>query len=180
MKIYTKSGDAGMTSLLGGKRLKKYDAQIEAYGTVDELNSHLGLLISLAREFDDVDLLIDIQNRLFDLGSILAKDPNKDIPVPIIDESDIGALENAIDTMEQSLQPLRNFILPGGTLAVSQAHVCRTVCRRAERRVIALERDDLSIQVKYLNRLSDYLFVKARHIAHVQGSAEVVWSSKKS
>ncbi|MEZ4910256.1 MAG: cob(I)yrinic acid a,c-diamide adenosyltransferase [Saprospiraceae bacterium] len=179
MKIYTKSGDDGMTSLLGGKRLKKYDIQIEAYGTVDELNSHIGLFIGMIQDFDDVSLLTSIQNRLFDIGSILAKDPNKDIPLPVIDEDDILLLENAIDTMEQVLQPLRNFILPGGTMAVSQAHVCRTVCRRSERRVISLERDDIAILVKYLNRLSDYLFVKARHIAHIQGCKEVVWSPKK-
>lgn len=180
MKIYTKTGDEGTTSLFGGKKIEKDDLRIDAYGTVDELNSFIGLLHA---KFDNVEqnqLLVQIQNRLFDIGSSLACDPEKPLVTPDVKEEDILLLENAMDNMEASLEPLRNFILPGGSLAISYAHVCRTICRRAERRVISLNHVspvDKKI-VKYLNRLSDYFFMLSRYIAHIEGVKEIPWKGR--
>lgn len=177
MKIYTKTGDDGTTGLFGGKRVSKDDLRIEAYGTVDELNSFLG---SLADHDPDNQLLKEIQHRLFTIGSSLAADPDKQLITPDIKASDIDALEQAMDHLNTTLPELRHFVLPGGHPAASAAHICRTVCRRAERRCISLNREsplDLLI-VQYLNRLSDYFFVLSRHLAHVHGAEEVKWMSR--
>lgn len=181
MKIYTKTGDEGMTSLYGGKRISKDDIRIEAYGTVDELNSHIGSLISSLPNMDQKGLLLEIQKRLFTIGSILASDPTKDLPTPDLLDSDIELLENAMDAMDAGLPPLRTFILPGGSDSNSRAHICRTVARRAERRTISLSgiANLDPIVVKYLNRLSDYFFILSRKIAHDLGHDEVPWTARK-
>ena len=170
MKIYTRTGDHGETSLFGGTRVPKNDPRIEAYGTVDELNSFLGLAraAELPPQVDDV--LHQVQMDLFDIGAHLAS-PGSD-RFPDVDPSRIAELEEAIDAMERELAPLTGFILPGGTLAASQLHVARTVCRRAERCVIALDEEPT---VAYLNRLSDYLFVAARFANLKAGRGDVPW-----
>ncbi len=180
MKIYTKTGDQGQTSLYGGKRISKNDIRIEAYGTVDELNSFIGLLISHISN-EQVEVLGEIQKRLFTIGSILASDPEKTLPSPDILDADIILLENSMDNMESSLAPLKTFILPGGSQANSIAHVCRTVTRRSERRVIALaeEAEVPAIVIRYLNRLSDYFFMLSRYLAVENGHDEVPWIARK-
>ena len=178
MKIYTKTGDEGKTSLFGGTRLSKADLRIESYGTIDELNSHLGLLRDQAVNAPRKDLLINIQETLFTIGSMLAAEPGNDkIKVPVINESHIKVLEQAIDAMDTKLPPMRNFVLPGGHPAVSIAHIARTVCRRAERRCVALHADAPinELIIKYLNRLSDYLFVLSRMISLETGAEEFPW-----
>lgn len=179
MKIYTKTGDKGTTSLFGGKIVHKSDARLEAYGTIDELNSHIGLLISYANERELNADLITIQNKLFTIGSNLANDPEKGIELKTISDDDISHLELSIDRMDEKLEPLRNFILPGGSISIAQAHVCRTVCRRAERRIVLLEIQDENTEriIRYVNRLSDYLFTVARHLAFVERVDEVIWKS---
>lgn len=182
MKIYTKTGDSGTTGLYGGKRIAKDDLRIEAYGTVDELNSFIGLLNASFNEATQNYLLTEVQRRLFTIGSNLASDPEKPMVTPDIHEADIIMLENAMDTMDQLLEPLKNFILPGGDKAVAYAHVCRTICRRSERRIISLDREsavDPKIII-YLNRLSDYFFVLSRYIAHANGITEIPWIARKS
>lgn len=182
MKIYTKTGDSGTTSLFGGKRVSKDDVRIDAYGTVDELNSFIGLLNSSFNEATQNYFLSEVQKRLFTIGSNLASDPEKRMITPDIKDDDIHTLENAMDTMDQLLEPLKNFILPGGDTAVAYAHVCRTVCRRAERKVITLNQEsqvDPKIII-YLNRLSDYFFVLSRYIAHSKGIPEIPWLPRKS
>lgn len=183
MKIYTRSGDKGQTSLLGGERVPKDSLRIEAYGTVDELNSHIGLLRDQCNGERDAEL-IPIQEKLFSLGSRLAsgsEEQAEKFKVPVITDADIEAMEVAMDTMEADLPEMRNFILPGGLLAASQAHVCRTVCRRAERLVVHLAGLEPvpEIIVRYLNRLSDLLFVLARHIAHRAGVADTPWKPRQ-
>jgi cob(I)alamin adenosyltransferase len=181
MKIYTKTGDQGQTALFGGKRVSKDDIRIEAYGTVDELNTFIGLLNTSFNEATQNYLLTEVQKRLFTIGSNLASDPEKHMITPDIDDEDIHTLENAMDTMDQLLEPLKNFILPGGDPAIAYAHICRTVCRRAERRVISLEKVsevDAKIVV-YLNRLSDYFFVLARYIGHAKNIPEIPWILRK-
>jgi len=181
MKIYTKTGDEGMTSLYGGKRISKDDIRIEAYGTVDELNSYIGLLISALPNDDQKELLFEIQKRLFTIGSILASDPSKELPTPDLLDSDVELLENAMDNMDAGLEPLRTFILPGGSGANSKAHICRTISRRAERRIITLSgiaKLD-RIVIVYLNRLSDYFFILSRKIAQDLGHDEVPWVARK-
>lgn len=183
MKIYTKGGDKGQTSLYGGRRISKDDIRIESYGTVDELNSHVGHLISvLTSEIDQKDLLLEIQNRLFTIGSNLASDPHKDLPVPDLNEEDILKLENAMDNMDALLKPLTAFVLPGGSVANSVAHVCRTVTRRAERRMISLAtvEEVNPILIKYINRLSDYFFVVSRYIAEKMNHQETPWLPRKN
>lgn len=177
MKIYTKTGDDGTTSLYGGRRVNKDELRIEAYGTVDELNSFVGLCASALLDTDVLDVILEIQNRLFTIGSSLANDPQKELTIPDILESDVQLLENTIDNLNKDLLPLKNFILPGGNKAVSYAHICRTVTRRAERRIVSLADQEKvePIVIKYLNRLSDFFFVLARAIAHDQGSAEIIW-----
>lgn len=182
MKIYTRGGDTGDTSLLGGKRVPKDSLRITSYGTIDELNSHLGVLRDHANGTADV-LLIPIQETLFSLGSRLASGTEEQadrFKVPHVTDADVDALEAAMDRMDAELPEMRNFILPGGHLAASQAHVCRTVCRRAERSVVELARteDVPGIVVRYLNRLSDLLFVLARHLAHRDGVADTPWRPK--
>lgn len=177
MKIYTKTGDKGQTSLLGGKRVSKDDVRIESYGTIDELNSHIGVLIS---EIDNEKMnahLSRIQSLLFTIGSYLASESEDHPSLPILDESYVLDLESAIDTMDKELDPMKSFILPSGSKAIAQSHVCRTVCRRAERRIIAAEiqSDNADLIVKIINRLSDYFFVLGRMIAKDQGIIDVPW-----
>jgi cob(I)alamin adenosyltransferase len=179
-KIYTKTGDKGETSLFGGARLPKSHLRIESYGTVDELNSYIGLLRDALQDEATRAILKKIQDRLFDVGANLAVDPSKKMQVPEIIEEDIQLFENEIDKMEELLAPLKNFILPGGHVTVSYCHLARTVCRRAERNVVALSLNDTvdEILVRYLNRLSDYLFVLARKIALDLGVTEVAWEKR--
>jgi cob(I)alamin adenosyltransferase len=168
MKIYTKTGDEGMTSLFGGKRLSKADLRIDTYGTVDELNSWIGVLRDQEVNSLRKTVLIAIQDRLFTMGSMLATEPgNAKVKIPLLAEEDIIFLEKEIDDMEASLPPMRSFVLPGGHPSVSFAHVTRTVCRRAERLVTGLHQSEPVelVVIKYLNRLSDYLFVLSRKIA---------------
>lgn len=180
MKIYTKAGDQGRTSLFGGKKTTKDDIQIEAYGTVDELNSHLGAAISLMKDETSISTLKKIQSILFDVGSHLASDGTADSYLPEIKEEMISDLEAEIDRMDAKLQPLKSFILPGGNAAISQLHICRTVCRRAERRIVTLNQvNEINpILIKYLNRLSDYFFVLARYQALLDGIDETKWNPK--
>ncbi len=177
MKIYTKTGDKGKTSLYGGTRISKSHLRIDSYGNTDELNSFLGLLISKTPDNAQLPLLIQIQNQLFVIGSQLAAGNDHDFKLPEIKDEDIENLEVAIDEMNEVLPKLKHFVLPGGDEAISYAHVCRTITRRAERAVVALslvEKID-DINIIYLNRLSDYFFVLARYIAHCHGVAEVKW-----
>lgn len=178
MKIYTKTGDTGTTSLFGGKRVLKSHYRIDAYGTVDELNAYLGLLRDQEVNQPIQETLIEIQNKLFTIGAILATEPgNEKVKVPQLQEQDVSFLEMAIDQIDTVLPPLRNFILPGGHPSVSFGHVARTVCRRAERLVIALnEQEPVDPKVIiYLNRLSDYLFMLCRKMALELGIEETPW-----
>lgn len=182
MKIYTRTGDTGQTSLLGGARVGKDDLRIEAYGTVDELNSHLGLLRDQAGDAYAA-LLVRVQSTLFSIGSRLASASAEEatkFQVPEVPQAEIDVLEVAMDDMDTDLLPMRNFILPGGHPAISQAHICRTVCRRAERRVVQLAAMEPipELLVTYLNRLSDLLFVLARHLGHGLGVEEVPWKPR--
>jgi len=178
MKIYTRTGDTGTTSLIGGKRVPKFHERIEAYGTVDELVSNIGLLHDQITENDLKEKLLFIQNKLMTCATILATDcEGGSIKLPVISESDIVKLELEIDDMEKQLVPLSSFLLPGGHPIVSQAHICRTICRRAERHALALNQNFKvdSLVLKYLNRLSDYLFVFARFIAKLYKVTETSW-----
>lgn len=178
MKIYTKTGDSGETSLYGGTRVSKAHIRIEAYGTLDELNSFLGLLADQQVNSGRRNFLIAVQNHLFVMGSILANDPQKfKAKVPSFDPTQIKVLEKEIDSMNRNLTELRNFILPGGHMSVSIAHIARSVCRRTERAVVRLsETDGVDlVLIKYLNRLSDYLFVLARKMSQELEVDEVVW-----
>lgn len=182
MKIYTKTGDKGQTGLIGGSRVSKADLRIDAYGTVDELNSWIGLVRDQAVNTNRKDFLKEIQDRLFTIGSELATDPDKTVKraMPAIIPRDVTSLEDAMDAMDAELPELRAFVLPGGHQAVSYCHLARTVCRRAERLIIALNQqspvDDLVLQ--YINRLSDYLFVLSRKMAQELGSEEVAWKPR--
>jgi cob(I)alamin adenosyltransferase len=180
MKIYTKTGDRGTTALYGGKRLSKGELRIEAYGTVDELNSFLGLVAATLQDKEYSELFVDIQSRLFDIGTHLAAEPGKqNLVLPEISPAKIEALEKYIDKMNESLPELKYFILPGGSHAAAVCHVARTVCRRAERCVVRLSDQENvdAILLQYLNRLSDFLFVLARKIAHDAHDAEIVWKA---
>ncbi|MBK9107990.1 MAG: cob(I)yrinic acid a,c-diamide adenosyltransferase [Saprospiraceae bacterium] len=178
MKIYTKTGDFGETSLFGGKRISKDDIRIEAYGTVDELNSHLGVLLSGINDPIWVVRWKEIQSYLFVIGSHLATDAqNISNKLPPLIQDYEKHLEHFMDTLEKQLDPLQHFVLPGGGARASQAHVCRTVCRRAERRVVSLathESVDPSIII-YLNRLSDFLFVYSRYLCKEDQKEENYW-----
>lgn len=182
MKIYTKTGDQGQTSLLSGGRVSKSDLRIEAYGTVDELNSYLGLVRDQEVNIGRIGLLEEIQEKLFAMGALLAagKNPEK-MHLPEITSEDVEKLEKAIDTMEETLPALKNFILPGGHPSVSFAHIARCVCRRAERIVIALHEQQPvnTLLIVYLNRLSDYLFVLARKMTQDLGLEEHIWKGRK-
>lgn len=181
MKIYTKTGDKGTTALLGGTRVSKGHLRLEAYGTVDELNAHIGLLRD--QEVNSVrrDILKTIQDRLFTIGSNLATAPGKELQkIPSLLEEDVTLLEKAIDEMEQDLPELKFFILPGGHQSVSFCHIARTVCRRCERNVVLLaEGEDVAeIIIIYLNRLSDFLFVLGRKMAQELKAPEVSWQPR--
>jgi cob(I)alamin adenosyltransferase len=189
MKVYTKTGDKGTTALFGGTRVSKHHIRIESYGTVDELNSHIGLIRDQEMDAHYKEVLIEVQDRLFTIGAILATPPEKETlksgekrlkNLEII-ESDIEFLENEIDKMEESLPPMTHFVLPGGHTTVSYCHIARCVCRRAERLAVHLNdiepTDELAI--KYLNRLSDYLFVLARKLSFDLKADEVQWIPRK-
>ncbi|QNF33689.1 cob(I)yrinic acid a,c-diamide adenosyltransferase [Adhaeribacter swui] len=181
MKIYTKTGDEGLTSLIGGTRVKKSHLRIDSYGTVDELNSYLGLVRDQPVNQNRKELLQEIQDRLFTIGASLASDPDKPTrKVPDLHETDVRLLEEEMDKMDAVLPPLRAFILPGGHPAVSFCHVARCVCRRAERLVISLQEESLvePLIIKYLNRLSDYLFVLSRQMAQDLQTEEIPWKPR--
>ena len=183
MRIYTKTGDTGLTSLIGGTRVPKSSLRIECYGTVDELNSYLGLLRDQDVNASRREVLKEIQDRLFTIGSHLATDPQAaqaSRRLPDLHPADISRLEAEMDRMDQVLAPLREFILPGGHPAVSFGHVARCVCRRAERLAVHLREESPveDLVVMYLNRLSDYLFVLSRAMAHELGVAEVTWKPR--
>ena len=181
MKIYTKTGDQGTTSLFGGKRVLKSDLRIDTYGTVDELNSWIGVLRDQSVNQNRSAVLIEIQDRLFTIGSILATEPgNTKVKIPMLTETDITFLEKEIDAMDAVLPPMKFFVLPGGHQAVSFGHVTRTVCRRAERLVIALNQVDPinELVIKYLNRLSDFLFVLCRIMTHELQATETPWKPR--
>lgn len=182
MKVYTKTGDKGTTALLGGTRVSKAHLRLEAYGTVDELNSYMGLLRDQEVNTGRSELLKQIQDRLFTLGAQLATAPDKNVrKVPDLHESDLEVLEKAIDQMEERLPPLKYFILPGGHQAVSFCHIARTVCRRTERATVALNEQEAvaDIMIRYLNRLSDYLFVLARKMGQELQAEEVSWKPRE-
>ena len=180
-RIYTKTGDDGTTGLFGGARLPKDDIRIEAYGTVDELNSVIGWLQAVQSHHDLNLFLQNIQSRLFTVGSNLASDPDKEMITPDLLQEDISLIEKSIDAMQEELPPLKHFILPGGSLSISAAHLARTVCRRAERRCVALSHissvDPLILL--YLNRLSDYFFVLARWFGKEENVEEIKWLPRK-
>ena len=179
IKIYTKTGDKGQTSLIGGTRVPKHHIRIEAYGTVDELNSHIGLVRDLITEkHSQYKLLVEVQDRLFTMGSILAADPEKSkMKLPELHESDIELLEKAIDEMDKVLPLMKHFVLPGGHPTISQVHIARCICRRAERNVLHL--NEVSpvneLTFKYLNRLSDHLFTLSRQLALDYKATETPW-----
>ena len=178
MKIYTKTGDEGLTSLIGGTRVPKYDLRIESYGTVDELNSYIGLIRDHDIDADQKDTLKEIQDRLFTIGAALASDPEKSkMKIPDLHLSDITFLESQIDEMNLVLPELKHFILPGGSPVVSICHVSRCVCRRAERISVHLKEESFVDEkvIIYLNRLSDYLFVLARKLCHDSNMSENQW-----
>lgn len=181
MKIYTKTGDSGETGLIGGTRVPKYDLRIEAYGTVDELNSQMGLLIMHRPACSFVSSLRQTQHTLFVIGSHLANDPSaSSFPLPQMSSDAIIQLEKEIDQMDEVLPKLTNFVLPGGHMGNAQAHICRTVCRRAERRVVELA-NTIEVApnlIQYLNRLSDWCFTYARYISHTENAEEVVWKPR--
>ncbi|HLP94418.1 MAG TPA: cob(I)yrinic acid a,c-diamide adenosyltransferase [Saprospiraceae bacterium] len=180
-RIYTKTGDKGETALFGGKRVPKSHLRVDAYGTVDELNSFIGWLRDLTSDEQVRELLAHTQHRLFTLGAHLASDPAKHPPTPDLLPEDIILLEKEMDRMDEQLPPLKNFILPGGHPAVSACHVCRTVCRRAERLAVALAHSGEPVEalaLQYLNRLSDYFFMLARYLAHIMGAEEVIWKPR--
>ena len=179
-KVYTKTGDDGTTGLVGGNRVKKYDARLEAYGTIDELNASIGVLRSFDLSDNVSELLIQIQNKLFNIGSLLASDEKGEAFTADlkITNKNILILENAIDEFEEHLPKLKGFVLPGGELSVAQCHVARTICRRAERRIVEFaERYHVNTEtIKYINRLSDFLFVLARKLAFDKNFEELNWS----
>ena len=182
MKVYTKKGDDGTTSLIGGTRVPKHHIRVEAYGTIDELNVCIGLLADQEINANHKVLLREIQDRLFTIGSSLAADPEASrMVLPEVEEADILRLEKSIDEMEDSLPPMRNFILPGGNTIVSFAHLARVTCRRAERMSTYLNENESvePIILMYLNRLSDYLFMLGRKISAELGAEEIPWHPRK-
>ena len=178
MKIYTKTGDAGTTALFGGKRVSKANLRINTYGTIDELNSYIGLLRDQEVNKNKADELIEIHDRLFTIGSILATEPgNTKVKTPSLFEGDVTFLEDKMDAMDNVLEPMKFFVLPGGHASVSFGHIARTVCRRAERLATDLgahEKVD-PLVIKYMNRLSDYLFVLCRLMTKELGIEETPW-----
>lgn len=185
MKIYTKTGDKGKTSLIGGTKVLKSHERIEAYGTVDELNSYIGLCRDLIQDPSVKSLLQEIQDRLFTIGSALACDPDKEtkMKIPDIKENDVHLLESEMDRMDESLVPLQQFILPGGHPTVSHIHIARCICRRTERLVVNLLLDDEeneNLIIKYINRLSDYLFTLSRYTSKQLNAVEIPWTPRVS
>ena len=182
-KIYTKTGDLGKTSLIGGTKVPKSHLRIESYGTIDELNSYIGLVSDLFSDSGSNKMLKEVQDRLFTIGSSLACDPEKAplIKIPDLKESDILLLENEIDAMDAALPAMKHFILPGGHPAVSTIHIARCVCRRAERICVNMQEHELFVDplvIKYINRLSDYLFVLSRWAAHLLNVEEIKWKAR--
>ncbi len=180
MKIYTKRGDKGETSLIGGSRVSKTHSRIEAYGTVDELNSSIGVIRDSAKYRELDPFLVEIQNTLFTIGSELASTPDSKMVLPKLKDEQIEELEAEMDRMDEELPQLKNFILPGGEITASHCHVSRCICRRAERRVVALsELSEIDERiVRYLNRLSDYLFTLARYYTLKHGGIETQWKTR--
>lgn len=183
MKIYTKTGDKGTTSLIGGTKVPKSHLRIEAYGTVDELNSYIGLCRDLLADENSRAVLLEVQDRLFTMGSSLACDPIKEpkMRIPDLQEKDVEFLEKQMDTMNKVTAEMKSFILPGGHMAVSHLHIARCVCRRAERCCVRLELESLEVEpiiLKYLNRLSDYLFILSRYTSHQLKVAEIPWKPR--
>ncbi len=183
MKIYTKTGDKGTTSLIGGTKVSKSHLRIETYGTVDELNSHIGLCRDLVPDEQSKIMLQEIQDRLFTIGSSLACDPEKEtkLLIPDLKESDISLLENEIDSMNDVLEPMKSFLLPTGHSIVSIIHIARCVCHRAERSCVRMDQEQMIVDpivIKYLNRLSDYLFMLARFAGHKLNIPEIPWKPR--
>ena len=180
MKIYTRKGDAGTTSLIGGTQVAKFHYRIDAYGSMDELNAQVGMLRDSIDDEKIREFLYGIQNKLFTIGSILASDGRNQMKLPEIEEKDVQEIEEAIDEADQELPPLKNFILPGGHPVVSYCHIARTVCRRAERKTVQLNENERvnPLIITYLNRLSDYFFMLARLTAKRLGVEEVTWKSR--
>ncbi len=185
LKIYTKTGDSGKTSLIGGTKVPKSHIRIESYGTVDELNSQIGFCSDQLTDEASKKMLKEIQDRLFTIGSALACDPDKEplMKIPDLKKEDVELLENSIDKMNEVLPVMRSFILPGGHMAVSSLHVARCVCRRAERICVHMQEENIFIEplvIQYLNRLSDYLFVLARFTGQQLGAEEIAWKPRIS
>ena len=183
LKIYTKTGDAGNTSLIGGTKVPKSHLRIESYGTVDELNSFIGLVHDQLTDNHGRDIMREVQDRLFTIGSSLACDPEKEpkLRIPDLKEDDIVLLEKEIDAMNEELPVMKSFILPGGHVAVSTIHIARCVCRRAERWCVNMIEHQMPVEpvvLKYLNRLSDYLFVLARYTSHKLNVPEHPWKPR--
>lgn len=183
LKIYTKTGDTGNTSLIGGTKVPKSHIRIETYGTVDELNSYIGLCSDQLTHLPSKVLLKEIQDRLFTIGSSLACDPDREplMKIPDLKEGDIQLLETEIDKMNESVPPMKSFILPGGHPSVSSLHVARCICRRAERLCVHMQQENIFVDplvIKYLNRLSDYLFVLSRYTGHILGVEEIPWKPR--
>ena len=176
MKVYTKTGDAGTTSLVGGKRVPKDCARLESYGTIDELNAQVGLLLTYVNEPVDRETLIGIQNNLFVIGAQLATEAPQ-VPSVIITSVDVTKLEQSIDAASEGLPKWRGFTLPGGCRPAALAHVCRTICRRAERRILALNSSEEVAPelLAYVNRLSDYFYILALRLNFLQGTEEILW-----
>jgi cob(I)alamin adenosyltransferase len=182
-KIYTKTGDKGKTALIGGTKVSKSHLRIDSYGTVDELNSYIGLVSDYLTDSTAIAFLREIQDRLFTIGSSLACDPEREtkMRIPDLHAADITLLENSIDKMNEILPEMKTFLLPGGHVAVSTCHIARCVCRRAERLCVGLQEQDQFIDplvLQYMNRLSDYLFVLARWIGHELQVAEIPWKPR--
>lgn len=189
MKIYTKTGDKGTTSLYGGTRVPKYHLRIESYGTIDELNSYIGLISTQQIDENTTTSLLKIQNELFTIGSMLATPQDKEtlksgkerLNIPKVDTNSITYLEQEIDTMNENLPAMTHFVLPGGHQTVSYCHIARCICRRAERITVQLSEEVLINEnvLKYLNRLSDYLFVLARKLTYDNNIEEIPWIPEK-
>jgi len=182
-KIYTKTGDKGNTSLIGGTKVPKSHLRIEAYGTVDELNSYTGLCRDLLADEQGRIILLEIQDRLFTIGSSLACDPVKEprMRIPDLKDTDVSLLEKEMDRMNESVPPMKFFILPGGHPTLSHLHIARCICRRAERCCVRLQQEDTAVEpivIQYLNRLSDYLFVLSRYAGHLLKVDEIAWKPR--
>lgn len=182
-KIYTKTGDKGKTALIGGTKVPKSHLRIETYGTIDELNSYIGLVNDQITDTTTNNLLREVQDRLFTIGSSLACDPEKEakMSIPDLHPADVTLLETSIDKMNEELPVMKSFILPGGHVAVSTCHIARCVCRRAERLCVGMQEEGMAIEpliLQYINRLSDYLFVLARWVGQRLGVQEITWKPR--